>query len=155
MSKRRSLSKEQIEELQKSPHILFVSEKTISYSAKFKEHVYNEYQAGKSYETILIEAGIDPDLLGARRLNSLRTMVQSEGKREAGFTDKNSRLPPRTLSAKVAKTNTAKIARMEHELAYTRQELEYLKKIYLAEMEAQKACDSKPGRKSNSESSGK
>jgi transposase len=153
MSKRRSLSKEQIEELQKSPHILFVSEKAISYSAKFKEHVYREYQAGKSYETIVIEAGIDPDVLGPRRLNSLRTMVQAEGKREMGFTDKNSRLPPRTLSARVAKTNTGKIARLEHELAYTRQELEYLKKIYLADMEAQKACDTKRHRKSNSGSS--
>jgi hypothetical protein len=153
MSKRRSLSQEQIEELKKSPHILFVSEKTISYSAKFKEHVYHEYQAGKSYETILSEAGIDPDLLGTRRLNSLRTMVQAEGKREAGFTDKNSRLPPRTLSARVAKTNTGKIARLEHELAYAKQELEYLKKIYLADREAQKACDTKHRRKSNSESS--
>lgn len=155
MSKRHPLSKEQIEALQKSPHILFVNEKTISYSAKFKEHVYNEYQAGKSYETILSEAGIDPEILGPRRLNSLRTMVQSEGKREAGFTDKNSRLPPRTLSARIAKTNTGKIARLEHELAYTKQELKFLKKIYLADMEAQKACDMKRRRTSNSESSGK
>jgi len=150
MSKRRSLSKEQIEELKKSPHILFVSEKTISYSAKFKEHVYREYLAGKSYETILSEAGIDPDILGAKRLNSLRTMVQSEGKREVGFTDKNSRLPPRTLSARVAKTNSGKIARLEHELAYTRQELEFLKKIYLADMEVQKACNTKRHRELNS-----
>lgn len=36
MSKRRPLSKEQVEELQKSPHILAVNEKPISYSAKFK-----------------------------------------------------------------------------------------------------------------------
>jgi hypothetical protein len=153
MSKRRSLSREQIEELQKSPHILFVSEKTISYSAKFKEHVHREYQAGKSYETILSEAGIDPDILGVKRINSLRNMVREEGKREAGFTDKNSRLPPRTLSARVAKTNSGKIARLEHELAYTRLELEFLKKIYLADMEAQKACDTKRHRKSNSGSS--
>jgi len=153
MSKRRPLSKEQIEELQKSPHILAVSEKTISYSAKFKEHVYLEYKAGKSYETILSEAGIDPDMLGARRLNSLRTCVQAEGKREAGFTDKNSRLPPRTLSAKVAKTNSGKISRLEHELTYVKQELEYLKKIYLADLEAQKECGTKRHRKPNSGSS--
>ena len=79
MSKRCSLTKEQLEELQKSPHVLAVNEKTISYSARFKEHVYSEHMAGKSYEAIITEAGIDPDILGAKRLNSLRTMVQAEG----------------------------------------------------------------------------
>jgi hypothetical protein len=154
MSKRQALSWEQIEELRKSPHILSVSEKTISYSAKFKEHVYNEYKAGKSYETILTEAGIDPDMLGIKRINSLRTMVHAEGKRKAGFTDKSSRLPYGTYTKRVAKTYEGKITQLEHELAYTRQELEYLKKIYLANMEEQKACDTKRHRKSNSGSSG-
>ncbi|NLD93180.1 MAG: hypothetical protein GX639_10990 [Fibrobacter sp.] len=153
MSKRCSLTKEQLEELQKSPHVLAVNEKTISYSARFKEHVYSEHMAGKSYETILTEAGIDPDILGAKRLNSLRTMVQAEGKRGAGFTDKNSRLPRGTLSSKLIKTDGDKIARLEQELAYTRQELEFLKKIYLADMEAQKACDTRHHRKSNFRSS--
>lgn len=151
MAKTHLLSMEQIEELRKSQHILHVTETTINYSAKFKEHVYNEYKEGKSYEIILWEAGIDPDILGVRRLNSLRTMVQKEGKRKEGFTDKSSRLTPRTLSERLGTTDTVRITQLEQELAYTRQELEYLKKIYLAGMEEQKACITKRHRKSNSE----
>jgi hypothetical protein len=46
-----------------------------------------------------------------------------------------------------------KVARLQHELAYVKQEVEYLKKIYLADREAQQGCDSKPHRKSNFKSS--
>lgn len=153
MSKLHPLSREQIEMLQNSPHVLYVRETTINYSAKFKEHVYHEYRAGKTYETILREAGIDPDILGLRRINSLRNMVRIERKRETGFTDRNNRLPAGTLSIGGVKTNTGETARIEHELAYVKQELEFLKKNYLAEMETQKACDMKRHRKSNSKSS--
>ena len=44
-------------------------------------------------------------------------------------------------------TLTERIAQLEHELAYTRQEVEFLKKIHTADLEARKEWESKQRRK--------
>jgi NADH:ubiquinone oxidoreductase subunit D len=54
-----------------------------------------------------------------------------------------------------AKTVEEKVARLEHALAYTRQELEYIKKLILANREAQREWEVKQTRPSSSDSSGR
>ena len=44
-------------------------------------------------------------------------------------------------------TLAARVKDLEHELAYTRQEVEFLKKIHLADLEARKSWESKHRRK--------
>ena len=44
-------------------------------------------------------------------------------------------------------TLTARIKQLEHELAYTRQEVEFLKKIHTADLEARKLWESKQRQK--------
>lgn len=150
ISQRHPLSQTQIEGLRKSPHVEYVTEKTVSFTAAFKEHAHREIQAGKPLYKILKEAGIAPELLG-KRLNSLRTNLKRQGERNGVFTD----IHHKNISAEAPRTNEDKIARLEHELAYTKQEVEFLKKIYLADREAQKSCDTRRRRKPNSESSEK
>jgi len=149
------LTHQQIEELRKSPCVQSVSLKQVCFTAAFKEYAYKEYLAGKSYQAILREAGIDPELLGKSRVNSLRTSVMKQGQKGEGFSDTSNRYRRTGDELPAARSTEEKIARLEHELAYTKQELEYLKKIYLADREAQRVCDTKLRRKSNSESSGK
>jgi hypothetical protein len=92
--------------------------------------------------------------MGDGRIHSLQTVVKTQAKRESGFSDNAHRIP-RPPERKAAQTTEDKIARLEHELAYTRQELAYLKKIYLADREADQTWLSKQRRKQNSESSEK
>ncbi|MGI6153819.1 MAG: HTH domain-containing protein [Christensenellaceae bacterium] len=151
MNRIKPLSQEQIEYLRKSPHVCSVSEVLLSFTAEFKKFFYTELQKGKTPKTILKEVGIDPKWMGDRRIHSLRTVVMGQAKRTGGFTD-NVRRIPMSPEQKTAQSTEEKIARLEHELAYTKQELEYLKKIYLADREAEQVWLLKHRRKLNSES---
>jgi len=155
MGSKSPLTRRQIEELRNSPCVQSVSPKQVCFTAAFKEHVYNEYLSGKSYPEILYEAGIDPEMLGTGRIRSLKTQVIKDARKGGDFTEASNRHRRAEGTRPDAHSTDEKIARLEHELAYTKQELEYLKKIYLADREAQRVCDMKLRRKSNSESSEK
>lgn len=149
MGSRHPLSQKQVDELRKSPHVRLVNANILSFTAEFKEHVYEERQRGVPFREILSKAGIDPDLMGSRRIRNLSSSINEQGRRGVGFSDivKKAPLP---AEKKKAKTIEDKVARLQHELAYVKQEVEYLKKIYLADREAQQGCNSKHRRKSNS-----
>ena len=151
---RELLSEYQIKSLRKSPHVCFVSEVMISFTAGFKRYFYEEHKKGKSPRTILRESGIDPELMGEKRIHSLRTVVMGQSKRGNEFSDTNCKVPT-PPSRKAERATDDKIARLEHEVAYTRQEVEYLKKIYMADKEAARAWLSKQNQKQSSESSEK
>lgn len=152
MAQRHPLSQKQIEGLRKSPHVRFVNAYILSFTGEFKEHVYNERQRGVPFREILIGAGIDPDLMDSRRIRNLSSSIHGQGKRGTGFSDILQK-KPLPDDKKAAKTTEEKVARLQHELAFVKQEVEYLKKIYLADREVQQGCDSKHRRKSNFKSS--
>lgn len=85
-----------------------------------------EYIKGKSPRTILKESGIDPDVLGATRMNSLKWHALEEWEAADGKIEQASN------KSKFSKTKTVedKLSLVEHELMYTRQEVKYLKKYF-------------------------
>lgn len=60
-------SPEQIKQLQKNPHVLKVSERTITYGYAFKSQFIDEYLAGKTPRQIFEEYGFDIELLSMKR----------------------------------------------------------------------------------------
>jgi|GEM_PF-177722 len=153
MGQRQPLSQKQVEGLRKSPHVRYVNANILSFTAEFKEHAYKERQRGIPFREILSNAGIDPDLVGKKRIESFSSSINEQGRRGVGFSDIIQK-KPLPEDKKAAKTTEEKVARLQHELAFVKQEVEYLKKIYLADREAQQGCDSKHRRKSNSKSFG-
>lgn len=126
-----TLSFEQIEELRGSPYVASVTARQVSFTAEFKQRFYQEYTKGKSPKEILREMGINPETLGESRVVSIRMHALQQGKSGYGFTDRKVQWSP-TVAYGRAKTTEEKLVRLEHELAYTRQELEFVKKIILA-----------------------
>lgn len=57
----------QINELEKNPHILRVSERAISYSPDFKIKAVMEYQSGKIPSQIFIENGFNLEVIGKKQ----------------------------------------------------------------------------------------
>ena len=80
---------------------------------------------GKAPAEIVMEHGIDPEMLSANRVNGLKSMVLKEVKAGKGFRDLN------TYGTYLEHllTPEAKIRLLEQELAYKDQTIEYLKKI--------------------------
>ncbi len=101
----------------------------VSFTAEFKQLFYEEYTKGKSPKEILREMGINPETLGESRIVSIRMHAVQQGKSGYGFTDRKVQWSPSAIYGR-AKTSEEKLARLEHELAYTRQELEFVKKSY-------------------------
>ena len=74
--------------------------------------------------------GIEPEILGASRVDGFSYTLNKKAKQENGFSDRRSenyRRPPKTGEETVEQ----RIRQLENELAYTRQEVEFLKKLQL------------------------
>lgn len=136
------LSKEDIVKLHASPYIIAVSQRSISFSVEFKRLAYEQILTGKPMRSIFIENGIDPDMIGEKRIQNFRYWVKRYAERDAGFDSlraNNHRRPAKSREA----TLENRVRDLEHELAYTRQEVEFLKKVQQADMEARKQWESR------------
>ena len=149
-----TLSLEQVEELRSSAYVASVTARQVSFTKEFKQRFYEEYTQGKPPREILRNMGINPETLGESRIISVRMHAVAQGKSGYGFTDRKAQWSPDAAHGR-AKTTEEKLARLEHELAYTRQELSFVKKIILADREAQREWKLKQRQTSSSESSEK
>ncbi len=135
-------SKREMEILRSNPNVASVSETTVRFTKEFKELLYSEKQNGRSIYHTLQKAGIDPDILGQSRIDGIRYTLNKQAAKENGFSDLRSG-NYRHATPEGEETLKQQIKRLENELAYTRQEVEFLKKIQLANLEAQKEWESK------------
>ena len=136
------LSKREIEELRKNPYIASVTENTVRFTKAFKELAYEKKCGGVSVAETMRQCGIDPQILGASRVEGFSYTLNKKAKQESGFSDgrsENYRRPPKTGNETVEQ----RVQQLENELAYTRQEVEFLKKLQAANMEAQRQWESK------------
>ena len=136
------LSKREVEELKKNPYIASVTTNTVRFTEAFKKLAYEKKCQGAPVTETMRQCGIDPELLGASRVEGFRYTLNKKAKQANGFSDGrngNYRRPPKTGEETVEQ----RIRQLESELAYTRQEVEFLKKLQVANMEAQKQWESK------------
>lgn len=146
-------TEEQQELLRKNPYIKKVSDKAITYTTEFREIFANEYRSGKIPSQILTECGIDHQLLGKRRKDSLVAMVKKCELRLDGFEDTRKGNSGRPLSNNL--TDAEQISRLEHQIKYLKQENEFLKKTEFLDKKAEWKINRKRGQKKSSNSSKK
>ena len=136
------LSKKETEILRKNPYIASVTANTVRFTEAFKELVYEKKCQGVPLAETMRQCGIDPEILGTSRVEGFSYTLNKKAKQESGFSDRRSenyRRPPKTGEETVEQ----RIRQLENELAYTRQEVEFLKKLQAANMEAQRQWESK------------
>jgi hypothetical protein len=122
---KKRFTEEEMKLLRTSVYVLDVSPSIVHFSAEFKAKFWNGIEAGKEPREIVIELGIDPDMLGATRVSGLKTMIRNEVRAGKGFRDLRTYASHQEIYA----TPEAKIKHLEQQLAYKDQELEFLKKI--------------------------
>lgn len=123
----------EIAELQRNPYVVDATERFVYFSAEFKQRFYEEYKSGKKPKAIITDMKINPDILGMTRIYGIRKHILDEVKSGRGFSD----LRNGSYKSKPADMSPEeKIKKLEHELAYTRQELDFVKKIIAANREA-------------------
>lgn len=139
------LSEEEINILRASPYVAQVSKRIVVFTPEFKQIAYDELCQGKKMNEILETRSIKPKMLGEIRVRGIQQKIEKQADREEGFRDLRSE--NRRRPSKKEATEHERIAQLEHELAYTRQEVEFLKKLSMANTEAQRKWESKQRQK--------
>ena len=118
------LSKREVEELRRNPHIASVTANTVRFTEAFKKLAYEKKCQGVPVTETMRQCGIDPEILGASRVEGFSYTLNKKARQETGFSDgrsENYRRPPKAGEETVEQ----RILQLENELAYTRQEVEF------------------------------
>lgn len=128
-------SPKQIKELEKNPYVFKVTKHKLYYTAKMKQDFWVSYQAGNAPRKILADFGFDLSVLGQKQIDSLVQHIKKQALSGNGFTEGENRTKRIPMKA----TNENELAapqpieRMQNELLYLRQEVDFLKKIIKAD----------------------
>lgn len=138
-------TEEEIEKLRENPYVESAAKRSVTFTPEFKEKAYAELKNGTRMKDILLHYGINPDMLGSARIRGMQARIEEQSRRPEGF--ENLQKEGKKRSETGEKTLEKQLRELRHELAYTRQEVEFLKKIRMADLEAQKQWESKQRRK--------
>lgn len=124
----------QIKELEKNPYVYKVTKHKLYYTAKFKEDFWTSYQAGNAPRKILSDFGFDLKIFGQKQIDSLVQHIKKQALAGDGFSEGENRTKRtgRKAASEEDLFSPQSMERVQNELLYLRQEVEFLKKIVIA-----------------------
>ena len=111
----------EVEILSSNPYTLSVTSKTIRFTLAFKQAFWTKRQAGERLQDIYRDLGYDPGILGDVRIKTIAKEGLHENNSQQAYR-------PDQVDYSGRPQNEAMV-RMQHEILYLRQELEFIKKI--------------------------
>lgn len=137
---------EQLKELTDSPHVAYVSSKTVSYTKAFKTMAWQRYCDGVEPMQIFTDAELPADMLGKSRILGFFKLLREAKAKGVPFTEGNEPYPadvgkecsfptpPRRANrGRPPVMSDSEINKLGAKVAYMSQELEFIKKIILVE----------------------
>lgn len=126
---RTSFTQKQVKELKANPYTYKVTADRIWFTINFKEAFWIKYQAGNTPRKVLTELGYDVSYLGQKRIDGIVQKIKKEAIEGKGFTEGANRRNRVPLKEPKDISSPQTLERMQNELLYLRQEVEFLKKI--------------------------
>lgn len=125
----------QIKELKDNPYTLNVTKNKLYFTVKFKEDFWTSYQAGNAPRKILSDFGYNLACFEQKQIDSLVQRIKKQALSGNGFSEGENRTKRVPLKAtnEGELSSPQSIERMQNELLYLRQEVEFLKKIIIAD----------------------
>lgn len=125
----------QIKELEKNPYVYKVTKHKLYYTAKFKEDFWISYQAGNAPRKILSDFGFDLEIFGQKQIDSLVQRIKKQALAGNGFSEGENHIKriPMKATSENELSSPQSIERMQNELLYLRQKVDFLKKIIIAD----------------------
>lgn len=123
----------QIKKLEANPYTLKVTKNKLYFTIKFKEDFWINYQAGNAPRKILSDLGYDLEYFGQKQIDSIVQRIKKEALSGNGFREgenRERRIPVKATNREEL-SSPQPIERMQNELLYLRQEVEFLKKIIM------------------------
>lgn len=131
----RTFTQEQIKKLEKNPYTFKVTKSKLYFTAKFKEDFWISYQAGNAPRKIMQDLGYDLSLFTQKQIDNYVQRIKREALSGQGFHEgaNRERRVPMKATQEDELSSPQSIERMQNELLYLRQEVEFLKKIIIAD----------------------
>ena len=141
---------EQLKELTDSPHVAYVSSKTVSYTKAFKDAAWKRYCDGVDPVQIFTDAGLNVETLGKSRILGFFKLLREAKEKGLAFTEGSEPYPadaekqfsfptpPRRANrGRPPVMSDSEINKLATKVAYMEQELEFLKELsYVSNREA-------------------
>jgi hypothetical protein len=128
-------TEKQIKQLKANPYTFKVTKNKLYFTAKFKEDFWVSYQAGNAPRKIMQDLGYDLSIFTQKQIDNYVQRIKKEALSGNGFSEGENR--ERRVPMKATKEedlySPQSVERMQNELMYLRQEIEYLKKIIIAD----------------------
>lgn len=115
--------------LKANPYTYNVTSNKIYFTAKFKEEFWMRYQIGDTPRKILTDLGYDVSMFGQKSIDSLVQRIKKQAISGTGFSEGGNRTKRIAIKAPEDVNSPQALERMQSELLYLRQEVEFLKKI--------------------------
>ncbi len=125
----------QMKQLKENPYTYKVTKNKLYFTAKFKEDFWISYQAGNSPRKILSDFGYDLEIFRQKQIDNYVQRIKREALSGNGFREgenRDKRMPVKQTD-ETELSSPQSIERMQSELLYLRQEVEFLKKIITAD----------------------
>ena len=125
----------QIKVLQANPYTFKVTTKKLYFTAQFKEDFWVSYQAGNAPRKIMQDLGYDLSMFTQKQIDNYVQRIKKEALSGNGFKEgeNRQRRVPMKAPSEEGLSSPQSIERMQNELLYLRQEVEFLKKIIIAD----------------------
>lgn len=146
-------SEEHVNELKLNPYVKNVSNKAITYTDELKNIFMNKYNEGMLPSTILRELGFNTNILGKRRIDGIVERMHKHVERGGDCHDLRSSCSGRPSTKEL--TDAERIARLEHQISYLKQENEFFKKTEFLDRQAEWKVKQKQRQKKSLDSSKK
>ena len=131
----RTFTQEQIKKLKKNPYTFKVTTNRLYFTAKFKEDFWISYQAGNAPRKIMQDLGYDLSMFTQKQIDNYVQRIKKEAMSGNGFhegVNREQRVPIKaTREDELSSSQT--IERMQNEILYLRQEVDFFKKIIIAD----------------------
>ena len=127
---------EQQRELASNPYTLTVTDQQIKFTVEFKRYLLKALSDSSIRELqIFRNAGYDPDVLGRSRVDAIIRRVRKEAASEKGLRE-TATPRDKLLEEDLSKKRTATAIRdLQEEVIKLKQQIEFLKKIQILDME--------------------
>jgi len=126
----RSFTTEQLQQIKANPYTYWATENMVSFTKEFKQEFWNRYQAGQRPRDIVKELGYDPDVLGDSRISGIQALIKRAALAGKEFVNAPlAGMPAQRLTSVEYDPTKETIVRMQNEILFLRQEIDFLKKI--------------------------
>jgi len=130
---RKKFTPEEIALLSANPFTSKVNLHHIHFTLEFQNIFLTRYEAGESSMEIFVDLGYDPDILGQYRIYNYYRQLKNRLDRGLSLTESsgNTKLQKPSNTDYNTMPTSQSVAAMQRELAYLRQQVDFLKKITL------------------------